>query len=95
MFWCDHIYFEKTHITIHYFYIKCYILVETVKYTFSFCQKDENYIRKSNELLKDYHLTSFLQQLIIVSQNLKFGLNMGLNVPTHLHIIFKLHVKFH
>ena len=41
-------------------------------------------MRKSNELLKDYHQTAFLQQLITVTQNLKFGPNMGLNVPTPL-----------
>ena len=37
---------------------------------------------KSNELLKDDHKTAFSQQLTVVLQNLKFGPNMGLNVPT-------------
>ena len=39
---------------------------------------------KSNELLKDNYKTAVSQQIIIVSQNLKYGSNMGLNVPTPL-----------
>ena len=36
-----------------------------LKYTLSFCPNDEEYTRKSNELLK-----AIIKQLIIVSQNL-------------------------
>ena len=52
--------------------------VKKVKNTLSFCRIDEKYRGKSNELLKDDYTTTFSQQLVIVSQNLKFGLNMAL-----------------
>ena len=62
--------------------VKDYIRVEVVKYILSFCRTEEKYIKLSNKSL--LNLTAFSQQFIIVSQNLKFGPNMGLNVPTPL-----------
>ena len=61
------------------------------KYTLKFCRNDEKYTRNRNGLLKDDYETAFSQQLIIVSQNIKFGPNMGLNVPTPF-IIEWLHI---
>ena len=55
-----------------------------VKFTLSFCRNYKKYTRKSNELIKDDYQKAFSQQLIILSQNLKFGPNMGLKVPTPL-----------
>ena len=46
---------------------------------------------KRTELLKDDCSTAFSQKLIIVSQNLKFGPNMGLNlVPTPFQSTYKV-----
>ena len=74
---------------IEYLYRKCYIIVDIVKYTLSFFRNDEKYTRKSYELLIDDYLTAFSHELIIVSQNVKFASNMGLNVPTRFIYYFQ------
>ena len=80
MFWCDHIYFEQNTSKNSVFLQKMLNSCQNSQITLSFCQNDDKYTRKSNELLKYYNYIAFSQQLL--SQNLKFERNIGLNIPT-------------
>ena len=84
MFLCDHIYLEQNTSKNSVFLPKMLNSCQNSQIYPSFYGNDENYTRKCYELLKTDYWTAFSQQLIIVLQDLKFGPNMGLNVPTPL-----------
>ena len=73
MFWCDAIYFEQKTEKIKHFYRKYYILVETVKYTLSFCRNDEKYITISYDYYKTVIKQHFTSNFYFVTKS-KCGL---------------------